>query len=188
MDIDWPGACYDHYERFLGKAANRESYRLDGTSLQILRYDGVFDGCSVLCTVGFAHFSRRRDPTIHEEVVMAVDCESETAGRLLAMTLFYIGNCINAVPVLGSKGGIHELDGEFVKKYHKDAIYFTEPFPFPKEFADCRCTNLIGKIYLAVFIDAKEHEFLKTNGAGALEEMLEKGNADPFCLGRPSVV
>lgn len=188
MNPNWPDYCFEHYERFLRKASAREIYSLDNTSLQIWRYEDVFEGCSVLCSVGFAQFSSRLNPDRHEEIVVAVDSDTDAAMKILATTLFYLGESVSAIPVLGSKGGVVELDSDFVERHHKDAFYFTEPFPFPDEFQNVSGSGASGSIFMGVFIDAREHEFLKQNGAGAFEDKLEAGNVDPFCLDRPSVV
>jgi hypothetical protein len=160
-------------------------------ALQILRYDRVFPGCQTYCTVGFSHFSAAACGK-HQEAILAVDEGFERIPRLLANTLLHLA--AHNVPLSAglSKGGIHDLDQDFVDEFDKEALYFTDPFPLPTEFrhvirhlgAD---RHEVAEMYLAVFLSKAEHELVKREGVARLEDLLHSTQADPFDLRRASV-
>ena len=147
MNPDWPGACFDHYESFLGSPAGWQVSLFDGeTKIQLLRFGGLFDGCDVLCSIGFAQFSTRVSPHIHQEVVMAVDEAIVESAAILVSALFYIGSTISTIPLRASRGGLSKGHPEFAQTYPKDAIYFTGPTPFPDGFREVNQSSTAGRV------------------------------------------
>jgi hypothetical protein len=94
-----------------------------------------------------------------------------------------------ALPERGSSvGGLEEFAPEFVKKYRKTALYLTDPYGLPDEFAFVECGKAEGRVYLAMFLTKKENAFLKANDCEALEDRFELKAVDPYDLGRKSCV
>lgn len=189
MHSSWPLICRDHYENYLGPPSSFDMFSLDhGSTLQMLRFEDLFDGCTVLCSVGFSIFITMVDEETHQEAVLVADREPETCSNLFAITLHYIGEHLATIPLFTSKAGISDLDRQFAAQYGKNAFYFTKPLLFPEGFDTVSVGGVEGEFFLAIFISHEEHEFLKAHGADALESKLEEANIDPFCLSRPSVV
>jgi len=183
------GECYlDHYEAFLGDFTGRSVFQLDGTSpsIQILEYENVFSECMVFCSLGFSHFSPRETKQYQEIVLVADNCFDEIPS-LLVNTLFFLSD--RRIPLVNglSKGGLGDLNQNFVSLCGKDALYFTDPFPFPSEFEQVKCGKILGYMHLAVFISQQEHMLVKEEGAATFEKLMGDREIDPFHLERESV-
>lgn len=188
--INYGELYYDHYSKFLGEPIDREVFRSteEMPSIQILKYEHVFEECLVYNSLGFCKYEDIVGANV--EVSMVVDGAFRSTGFLLASTLFY---CIdNKMPI--GRGiavrGIERLDKAFVQKYNKSAINFTEPYAFPEEYSIVRTNteDKDGTILLAFYISQSECEYFVQYGAEKFEDLLEEKNVDPFNVSRESAV
>lgn len=175
----------EHYDRYLGKFQESKVYRINESlpSIQLLKYNNCVEGCVTYATIGLTHYSESVNNNC--EVVMVVDgCHDECAG-MLANILFCAAEGRMEIRSGTVIGGIDRLDKEFLAGHKKNALYFSEAYPFPDEFADI--DNNV-KMYMAFFISQQEYDFIMTNGAEKFEELLENMECDVFATDRESVV
>ncbi|MFS0557083.1 suppressor of fused domain protein [Brevibacillus sp. 179-C9.3 HS] len=181
---------YDHYSKYVGEPVDLEIYKSsdDNPKLQILKYENVFQDCLVFNTLGLSHYEDRLQGLV--EISMVVDEAFGNTGYILANALFF---CVENALEIGrgtAIRGIERFDKSFVEKYHKHAIYFTEPFAFPVEYSHV-CTGSEkkgGKVLLAFFISQAEYDYLIQYGTEKLEDLLEMNEVDPFCVGRKCII
>ncbi len=183
------GECYyDHFEEYLGRRVDHGKFTQDSQSpaIQILVYDGVYDGCRAFCSFRLVHY--HRDLGGIGEVMCAVDEGWEHVKRVLANALFFMVQ--NRIDLgRGSRvGGIRNVSPEFVEMYGKEVLYLTVPYNVPEGFDRVECGDVVGHIYLAIFITEKERAYLDQHGVEAFEDLLEAQQVDPFHLRRPSCV
>ena len=188
--IDYGELYYDHYCKYLGKPVDHEVYKNNDkiTSIQILKYEDVFEKCLVYNTLGFSKYENVVGA--NAEVSMVVDGAFSHAGYILASSLFC---CISKQMEFGrgiAISGIENIDKSFVEKYDKSAIYFTDPFGFPEEYnyVQSESADNAGKILLAFFISQSEYDYFVENGTERFEDLLEENNVDPFNISRKSMV
>lgn len=67
--------------------------------------------------------------------------------------------------------GINNIDAEFSKKYNKTALYFTNIYILPEEFA---IINNQCKIYMAFLYQKKKHSILRKKEVKNLRMYLNK--------------
>lgn len=175
---------FDHYRRFLGPPAARAVYRAADfdTSIQVLRFDGVFERCTTLATLGVGRLAARSSSDF-VEVLLVVDDAPEDSEHLLVHTLFAMVQTELPIRVgmsVGGPAGVPKLSEPSVLK---SGFYFAEPFPLPAAF---RSPDAQSRIILAVPITAAEHRLVKQYGGPAFEGLLEANEVDPFEIGRPS--
>jgi antitoxin YqcF len=181
---DIGAGIFDHYQRHLGVAVVSESFSLEETNtLQVLRYERVFDGCQTYASLGYCRYGRERQ----EIVLVAEGSWSELPG-LLARVLLTLGTHQQEIVEGFSFGGLDKLAPSFVKETKKGALFFTSPFLFPTEFQRLRVDNLDVKILMAIPIDADEHRYSVENGPAALELLFDQADIDPFDVRRLSVL
>jgi hypothetical protein len=177
----------DHYEKHLRAPTDRAVFEgAHASSLQVLRYDGVFRGCTVLATVGLTHFRDRIDGLA--EVVLVVDDGVDEAPMILANALFLMVDQKIGIGRGVSIAGIAKLAPSFAKRFDKDALYLTTPHAFPASFAEVACGDDVIDVWGAFFVSAAEHALFVAGGADALEDALEAAGADPFHVSRTSSV
>jgi len=186
---DW-GSCYlDHFEKYLKKPQTRNTFDPHSEhdhSIQVLGYDGVFSGCRVFASLGLSHYPDSVGQVC--EVVLPIDGGWDDAPKALANVLFYcVQQEMRVQPGL-AVSGISRVFPQFAAAFGKEAMYFAQPYPFPKGFEDVRCGDAPGKVYLAIMITRAEFSFLHSNGAQRLEQILEQKKVDPFTVHRPSTV
>ncbi|MEG0449143.1 MAG: suppressor of fused domain protein [Lysinibacillus sp.] len=188
--INYGELYYDHYNKFLGEPVDQEVFKNNEEmpSIQILKYENVFEECLVYNTLGFSNYEEIVGDNV--EVSMVVDATFNSMGKILANALFY---CIGNQMEIG-RGiaicGIESIDKTFVQNYDKSAIYFTEPFAFPKKYSEVRTETKEkdGRMLLAFFISQSEYEYFVENGTEKFEDLLEEKNVDPFMVSRISAV
>lgn len=180
---------YDHFSKFLREPISREVFENSEKrpDIQILKYENVFEDCIVYNSLGLSKYEEIVG--INTEVSLVVDGEFDLIRYLFAKILF---SCIGIRMQMGAgmaMRGLERLDQEFVQKYSKGAIYFTEPYAFPEEYrvVHTEAGKKAGQILLAFFITEAEYEYLITYGAEKFEELLEEKNVDPFNISRESV-
>ncbi|MED4070061.1 suppressor of fused domain protein [Priestia endophytica] len=188
--INYGELYYDHYEKFLGEPIDREIFKNNEQlpGIQVLKYENVFEECLVYNTLGFSKYEGIVGNNI--EVSMVVDRAFNNTGYILVNALFY---CISNQIGMGrgvAIGGIESVDKDFVQKYNKSAVYFTEPFAFPEEYSDVHIETKKkdGRILLAFFISQSEYEYFIKYEAEKFEDLLEKRDVDPFNVTRISSV
>lgn len=188
--INYGELYYDHYSKFLSEPVDREVFRstAEMPSIQILKYEHVFAECLVYNSLGFCKYEDIVGANV--EVSMVVDGAFRSTGYLLASALFF---CIaNKMPI--GRGiavsGIERLDKDFVQKYDKSAIYFTEPYAFPEGYriVHTNSEDQDGRMLLAFYISQAECEYFVQYGADKFEDLLEEKNVDPFHVSRASAV
>jgi hypothetical protein len=81
--------------------------------------------------------------------------------------------------------GAGNIVDNFVEKYHKSALYFTNVFLLPDEFA---FVSDICRIYMCFFVSPEEAEYIKKYGSEKFEDILEKSNVDVIDLKRDSIM
>ncbi len=171
----------EHYEKFLGVFEDCLIFKSDEamTSIQLLQYDKVFEGCKTYATIGLSRYADIISDAY--EVVMVVDDDAEVSGTILANVLFYIIN--NNVKLDNGTyiEGIKNINEEFSSRHNKNAVYFTEPYAFPDEFSNI---NKEIKVCLAFFISEEECNFIRKNGCNKFEEYLEENNVDVMDINR----
>ncbi|MCB2309240.1 suppressor of fused domain protein [Clostridium estertheticum] len=188
--IDYGELFYEHYTKFLGEPKKRKTFRKSNEipSIQILRYENVFEGCTVFTSLGLSRYESILG-TI-SEVTLVTDCAFDESDEILANILFH---CIDQKIKIGrgmSIAGIANINKEFSKMYQKNALYFTIPYGFPDDYGSVKILGQINKgvVYQSFFISQKEHEFFVANGAEAFEDILEEKEVDPFELNRKSII
>ncbi|MEC2077030.1 suppressor of fused domain protein [Metabacillus fastidiosus] len=188
--INYGELYYDHYSRFLGEPIDREVFKNNEEmpSIQILKYENVFEECLVYNTFGFSKYEEIVGENI--EVSMVVDGAFNSTGYIVANVLFY---CIRNQMKAGrgiAISGIESIDRAFVQKYDKNAVYFTEPFAFSEEYSNVRTEteDKDGRILLSFFISQSEYEYFIKYGTEKFEELLEEKNVDPFNISRASAI
>ncbi|PHE95201.1 hypothetical protein COF81_14835 [Bacillus pseudomycoides] len=187
--IQYGELYYDHYSKCLGEPMDREVFKngKDMPSIQILKYENVFEQCLVFNTLGVSKYEEIVGDNV--EVSMVVDGAFRSTGYILANALFY---CIANGIKIGrgtAISGIESIDTSFVQKYNKSAVYFTEPFAFPDEYCHVFTGNAEkdGKVLLAFFISDSEYEYFIKYGAEKFEELLEENHVDSFHVSRESI-
>lgn len=188
--INYGELYYDHYNKFLGEPVDQEVFKNNEEmpSIQILKYENVFEECLVYNTLGFSKYEEIVGDNV--EVSMVVDGAFNSTGKILANALFYcIGNQMEVGRGIAICG-IESIDKTFVQNYDKSAIYFTEPFAFPEKYSKVRTETKEkdGRILLAFFISQSEYEYFVKNGTEKFEDLLEEKNVDPFMVSRSSAV
>jgi len=186
----WIDAYLDHYARFLPEPVAAKPFVLNEElpALRILEYDRVIDGCRLFATLGLSEYFSGPEHAV--EVICPVDKAWDRMPDILSHLLFNLVGASNGViPERGtSVGGIEEYAPDFFKRYRKDALYFTDPYGLPEEFAFVPRGEAEGRVYLAMFLTKKEHVFLQSKDCEALEDRFEQKEVDPYDLGRRSSV
>lgn len=174
-------AILNHYETYLGEFTDRRIFKGNDemSSIQILEYDDVFEGCKAFASFGLSKYADIVNNT--SEAILAIDDDSKNACSIFANVLFYIvenGLCFGRGTFVE---GIENINKEFAIKHNKSAIYFTEPYAFPDEFA---CIGEEVNICLAFFISDEECAFIKKYGCDKFEDYLEEKDCDIMDLNR----
>lgn len=182
------GECYyDHYEKYFRTLAGREIFRdrPERPSIQVLFFDGVFDGCRVFCSLGLSHYA----PEVSQvaEVFLGADDFWATLPTVLANALFFMVQRKMAIGRGVAIAGLEAIDAEFVRQSGKTAFYITTPFGLPKKFGKVDCDGTIGKIYQAFPISREEYAFFCDHGTEEFEDRLQEGEADPLQIRRTPV-
>ena len=186
----WAGTYFDHYEKFFNKASSREVFEIDGfdRKVQILAYKNVYSGCITFASIGLASFS----PVIGTvaELIVTVDDGWDDISKIIAETINYIVNKPMRIGWGLSVSGEKNISPLFAEKYNKDALYVTHPMGLPGEFYSVvkPKSNIVGEIYMGVFISSQENELFKKIGAEKFEKIMEESNVDPFHVSRNSIV
>lgn len=187
--VDVTGRYLDHYARFLGEPVEAFPFAIseDLPPIRVLRYDNVIAGCRVFATLGLSSFPGEGGEIC--EVICPVDKAWDEVPAILAQSLFRLVAREPYHPARGvAVNGIDDVNPDFVKKYRKSAVYLTDPFELPEEFAFVEHDGTEGRMYLAIFLTTKEYEYLAANDCERLEDCLEEKGVDPYDIRRKSCV
>lgn len=173
----------NHYEHYLGEYIGADTYNNGQQLIQLLGFPKAVENSMVFATFGL---SKHSDMINNQcEIILAVDENYDECAEIFANSVFYIlSNKMNFGKGILIEGVGNIVDG-FVEKYHKSALYFTNIFLLPEDFA---FVNDICRIYMCFFISKEEAEFIKKNGSEKFEDLLEKSEVDVIDLKRKSVL
>lgn len=168
----------DQYEKYLGEYAGADIYSDEEREIQLLGFPETIKNCLVLATFGVSKYDEC-------EVILPVDDLYDECAEIFANSVFYaLSNNIKIGRGVLIEGADNIVEG-FSEKCGKTAMYFTEAYPLPDEFAavDSKC-----HIYMGFFVSKKEAEFIKVHGSEQFEDILEEKEADVIDLNRSSVI
>ena len=173
----------DHYEHFLGDYIGADVYSNGEQEIQILGFPKVIENSMVFITLGVSKYSDMINNQC--EIALAVDESYDECAEVLANAVFYIlSNRMNF-----GKGilieGVENINASFAEKYNKTALYFTNVFVLPENFA---FVNDVCCIYMCLFVSKDEAEFIKKYGSEKFEDLLENSDVDVIDLKRKSVL
>ncbi|MGO8672313.1 MAG: hypothetical protein ACLQVD_13230 [Capsulimonadaceae bacterium] len=208
----------DHFARYLGEPDRAALFSVaDGLPpIRILSYNNVIAGCRVFASLGLSaylpegascevicpvdtgwdempailadglfHFVGRAHSASEEANPCGAQClgsfdEDESGGDDVSRaTDFHLqrGMAVDGV-------GRGSLDRQF----GKTAIYLTDPFEMPEEFAFVEDRGRQGRVYLVICLSQSEYEYLIANDCEHLEDRLEECGVDPYDIRRKSCV
>ena len=173
----------NHYQYFLGDYIASDPYSDNTHQVQLMGFKDVIEDCLLFATFGMSGYAEEIKNCC--EVVLATECDYDKCAEIFMNAIFYIlENKMNF-----GKGvlieGINNIDAEFTKKYNKTALYFTNIYILPEEFA---IINNQCKIYMAFFVSEKEAQYIKEKGSEKFEDVLEQNNIDVINIDRESVI
>ena len=171
-------AILDHYDKYLGKYAGADIYADEEREIQLLGFPETIKNCLVLATFGVSKYEEC-------EVILPIDDHYDECAEIFANSVFYaLSNRIKISRGVLIEGADSIVEG-FSEKCGKTALYFTEAYPLPDDFAavDNKC-----HIYMGFFVSKKEAEFIKAHGSERFEDILEEKEVDVIDLNRSSVI
>ena len=184
---NWGKAFYENMVHYLGNPVARETFQQNQADplIQVLTFEKVFPECKVFCSLGASHY-----PAVlggPAEVILPCDDGWDVAEGLLANCIFFLVQNRMALG-RGVAIAVNRIAPGFAERFEKVAIYFTNPFGLPQEFSIVNKSGEVGHMYLAFFITKPEYDFFCDRGAEQFEALLEREEADPLNLTRPSSV
>jgi antitoxin YqcF len=183
-DNTLPSLLFDHYEKFLGSPTGRWIFRANDndSTLQVLRFDDVFEGCAVYASFGASKFIVELGECV--ELVLVTDFDVEEMPKLLANLLFFAASSLKSLAIGSVIGGLSVIAGEV---FDGRAIYIGGAHGLPIEFERFAIEpDLDVKIKMAVFINNTERAYVDKFGVEAFEKLMAAQNIDPFCFERES--
>jgi hypothetical protein len=189
LEANWMEAFVDHYAQYLREPSDTLAYRPNAAfpPIQIMRHTEVVAGCEVFSSLGLIFYPNAGGVA---EVICPVDDGADIVPQILADRLFHVLTRPDPLPIQRGTAvnGIQDLNSSFVEKFNKTAIYFTDPYGLPEDFAFVPSGDNEGRMYLAIFLTDKEYNFLLERGCDALEDQFEAKAVDPYDLKRRSCV
>lgn len=173
----------NHYEHFLGDYIGADVYSNGEQDIQILGFPKAIENSMVFTTLGL---SKHSDMINNQcEIALAVDESYDECATIFANAVFYIlSNRMNF-----GKGilieGAESIDPSFAEKFNKTALYFTNVFILPEDFA---FVNDVCRVYMCFFVSKEEAEYIKKYGSEKFEDLLDKSDVDVIDLNRESVL
>lgn len=175
-------ALLNHYNQFLGDYIGADVYANNDYEIQILGFPNAIKDCLVLASFGI---SKHDDQEECCEVILPVDDLYDESAEILANSIFYaLSNNMSIGRGLLIEGADNIIEG-FSKKCGKTALYFTDVYVLPEEFAfvDNKC-----HIYMGFFVSKEESEYIKKFGSDQFEDLLEKTEVDVIEIKRISTL
>lgn len=173
----------NHYEHYLGDYIGADVYENGQQKIQILGFPKAIENSMVFATFGVSKHS----DVIHNqcEMILAVDENYDECAEIFANSIFYIlSNKMKFGNGILIEGVDNIVDG-FEKRYNKSALYFTNVFLLPDEFA---FVNDACRIYMCFFVSRAEAEYIKKYGSEQFEDILENKDVDVIDLNRESIM
>lgn len=173
----------NHYEHFLGDYIGADVYSNGEREIQILGFPKAIENSMVFTTLGLSKYSDMINNQC--EIALVVDESYDECAEVFANAVFYIlSNRMNF-----GKGilieGAGSIDANFVEKFNKTALYFTNVFILPEDFA---FVNDVCRVYMCFFVSKEEAEYIKKYGSEKFEDLLDKSDVDVIDLKRKSVL
>jgi len=171
-----------HYEKYLGQYVGADQYTDGGSIIQLLGYDGVFEGCLVFATLGLSKCSDAVGRVC--ELICAADSDWDECAEVLMNAVFCAvtdGIRLGCGSVIS---GIESISEEFAASHGKSAVYFTGNCLLPEGFSDAGGCEMLT----AFFVSGSEARHIIENGPESFEDLLEQAGADITVLDRPPVI
>lgn len=168
----------NHYDKYLGDYAGADIYANEELEIQLLGYPETIKNSLVLATFGVSKYAEY-------EVILPVDDLYDECAEVFANSIFYaLSNHINISRGALIEGADNIIEG-FSEKSGKSALYFTEAYVLPDEFAivDNKC-----HIYMCFFVSEQEATYIKKFGFEAFEDCLEKEGVDVIDIKRKTTI
>lgn len=173
----------NHYEHYLGDYIGADVYNNGEQEIQILGFPKAIEDSMVFTTLGLSKYSDMINNQC--EIALAVDEGYDECAEIFANAVFYIlANRMNFGKGILIEGTGNIIDG-FAEKYNKTALYFTNVFILPEDFA---FVNDVCRVYMCFFVSKEEAEYIKKYGSENFEDLLEKRDVDVIDLKRESVL
>ena len=173
----------NHYEHFLGDYIGADVYDNGQQEIQILGFPKAIESSMVFTTFGLSKYSDMINNQC--EIALAVDENYDECAKIFANAVFYIlSNRMNFGKGILIKGA-GNIIADFVEKYDKSALYFTNVFLLPDDFA---FVNNTCRVYMCFFVSEEEAEYIKKYGSEKFEDLLEKSEVDVIDLNRKSIL
>lgn len=172
----------DHYNQFLGDYIGADVYTNNDYEIQILGFPNAIKDCLVLASLGISKHDYHGDCC---EVILPLDDLYDECAEIFANSIFYaLSNNMSIGRGLLIEGTDSIIDG-FSDKCGKTALYFTDVYVLPEEFAlvDNKC-----HIYMGFFVSKEESEFIKKYGSEQFESLLEEKDVDVIEIKRKSIL
>ncbi|MBR6102787.1 MAG: suppressor of fused domain protein [Ruminococcus sp.] len=173
----------DHYEKYLGEYAGADIYSNGSDQIQLLGYDNTIRDCLLFATFGLSKCADKVGGCC--EAILVTDSDYDSCAEVFINSVFYAVTNGLSLSHGSLITGADAVSTGFSSKHGKSAVYFTDIFLLPDDFAeiDDKCRML-----MALLVSENEAEFIKTHGFTAFEDLLEENDVDVFDINRPSVV
>lgn len=183
------GACIvDHYDRWFRKPIayrNLCDFDPELPSLQVLAYEGAFEGCTTFATAGVSRYPLEE----LVEVTLTLEGAAEEAGIAFALLMwrFLAGMERSTDDLFALRPGmvirgVEVVARRFAETTGYDALYVMSAWPFPPGFRTAPCPGRSVSFLAGFFVTAEERQLFERRGPDALEQWLEECGADPFSL------
>ena len=179
--MDLGETILDHYNQFLGDYIGTDVYTNGDYEIQILGFPNAIKDCLVLTSFGLSNHASQGDCC---EVILPVDDLYDESAEIFANSLFYaLSNNMNIGRGLLIEGADSIIEG-FSEKCGKTALYFTDVYVLPEEFAFVDTCH----IYMGFFVSKEESEYIKRYGSEQFEDLLEGKDVDVIEIKRKSIL
>ncbi len=170
MSTSWPDLYLQHYQRFLGKPFDVQTYHADdGIAVRVATYDQGFPDFRVYGSAGLsAHADRLQGIG---EIVMFDDEKGRDVPKLFMNYVMFILQ--HNIPLTGpfTIGGLDNLNAAFADYYDRVAAHFMPAGGIlGRGFESVAGDRETGQLFLGIFISGAEQDYLKKQGAPAFEK------------------
>ena len=183
-------AYLNHYKRYLGDTdpGMHMIFRHNGAAVQVSDYPGAMRGTHVLTSLGLTHYQDVLRDVI--EVVVPISELDEVVMEAVTTSLSFLLHLKVPVEGVSYLRHLHRSVPAFFERYGKSALAFTDPYPFPDEFARLRLepSGRLGKIWMGFFVAEAEVQFIEREGFDAFTTLLEEQCVDVMELTRLSIL
>jgi hypothetical protein len=189
--MDWKECYLRHYGNFWGSPVDTITAKFPNEpDIQVLAYPEM-GYCINLCSLGLTAFADKLGRKAEVLLSVAPSDAVEDAFNLMPKVIYYLALKTKEsfrLKAGSALGCLEVLDADFVKKYNKSAIYFTEPYGAPPGFDKLYCDNEEGFLYQAFLISTQEFNYLSNQGQTQFEDLLEEKRVDLVDIKRASAI